>query len=288
MSQRRACRLADIARSSARYEAQPDREGPLIEDLRRLRDKYPRFGVRRVHALLNRGAAEDEKGDHASINHKRVQRLWHKHGLQVPQRPKKRKVKTGESVPCQAERPDHVWTYDFQEDALASGGKIRLLNILDEFTREWLSVNVGVSLTSRAVIAALARLFAERSIPGFVRSDNGPEFIAAEIKAWLQESGSAPYYIDPGCPWQNGFVESFHGKLRDEFLSREVFVSVQEAQVRAQMHRVWYNEERPHSSLKYLSPAAFARAWHLEQQKPQEEQKHQERQQEPEANKPPE
>ncbi len=252
-----------------------------MEDLRRLRDKYPRFGIRRIHALLNREilnhallnreGPKDEKDDHKLINHKRVQRLWHKHGLQVPQRPKKRKVKTGKSVPCRAEYPNHAWTYDFQEDALASGGKIRFLNILDEFTREWLSVTVGVSLTSRAVITALACLFAERGAPGFVRSDNGPEFIAAEVKAWLQGSGSAPYYIDPGCPWQNGFVESFHGKLRDEFLSREVFASVQEAQVRAQMHRAWYNEERPHSSLKYLSPAAFARAWH---QKQQEEQKH--------------
>jgi putative transposase len=103
-----------------------------------------------------------------------------------------------------------------------------------------------------------------------VRSDNGPEFIATEVKAWLQGSGSAPYYIDPGCPWQNGFVESFHGKLRDEFLSREVFVSVKEAQVRTETHRAWYNEERPHSSLNYLSPSAFARAWQLEQQRPQE------------------
>jgi len=208
---------------------------------------------------------EGRKINGKPINHKRVPRLWRKHGLQVPQRPKKRKIKTGRNVPRQAERPNHVWTYDFQEDALASGGKIRLLNILDEFTREWLSVTVGVSLTSRAVIAALVRLFTERGAPGFVRSDNGPEFIAAEVKAWLQESGSAPHYIDPGCPWQNGFVESFHGKLRDEFLSREVFVSVRETQVRAETHRSWYNEERPHSSLGYLAPAVFRQQWQQRQ-----------------------
>ncbi len=147
------------------------------------------------------------------------------------QRPKKRKIRTGRSVPCQAEYPNHVWCYDFQQDGLLSGRKIRLLNILDEFTREWLSVTVGVSLTSQAVLSALKSLFAVRGVPRYIRSDNGPEFIAAEVQEWLQESGSAPHYIDPGCPWQNGFQERFNGKLRDEFLSREVFVSVADTQV---------------------------------------------------------
>lgn len=206
------------------------------------------------------------------INHKRVQRLWCQHGFQVPQRPKKRKIKTGRSVPCQAERPDQVWSYDFQEDALVSGRKVRLLNILDEFTREWLSVTVGVSWTSQAVIAALVPLFALRAVPSFVRSDNGPEFIAAEVKAWLECQGSAPYYIEPGCPWQNGFTESFHGKLRDELLNREEFASVKEAQVRLASHQLWYNQERPHSSLKYLTPQAFKQAWQQKQNQEQEAQ----------------
>ena len=127
--------------------------------------------------------------------------------------------------------------------------------------REWLSVPVGVSLTSQAVLATLKPLFASRQTPCFVRSDNGPEFIAAEVQSWLKESGSAPHYIDPGCPWQNGFTESFHGKLRDELLDREVFASVAEARVRLGAHRRWYNEERLHSSLKYRPPAAFARDW---------------------------
>ena len=140
--------------------------------------------------------------------------------------PIKPQIKTGRRVPCQAERPNPVWSYDFQEDSLLSGRKIRLLNVLDEFTREWLSVTVGVSLTSQAVLAALKPLFAVRGAPYFVRSDNGPEFIAAEVQAWLKDSGSAPHYIAPGCPWQNGFTESFHGKLRDELLDREVSVSV--------------------------------------------------------------
>jgi putative transposase len=228
-----------------------------MAELEAIKGKHPRFGIRRAHALLRAGGQ--------TINRKRVERVWCRSGLQVPQRPKKRRIRTGRSVPCQAERPDHVWSYDFQEDSLLSGRKVRLLNILDEFTREWLSVTVGVSLTSQAVIAALEPLFASRSAPSFVRSDNGPEFIAAEVKSWLQENGSAPHYIDPGCPWQNGFTESFHGKLRDELLDREVFASVAEAQARIGMHRLWYNEERPHSSLKYLPPAAFARAWRQEQ-----------------------
>ena len=124
-----------------------------------------------------------------------MQRLWHKHGLQVPQRPKKRRLKTGCPVPCQAQHPEHVWSYDFQADALLSGRAVRLLRVLDEFTREWLSVTVGVSLTSQAVIAALRPLFLARGVARFVRSDNGPEFIAAEVKAWLQASGSAPHWF---------------------------------------------------------------------------------------------
>ncbi len=158
-----------------------------------------------------------------------------------------------------------MWSYDFQEDALASGRKLRLLSILDEFTREWLSVSVGVSLTSQAVLAALKPLFAMRGAPCFVRSDNGSEFIAGEVQAWLKDSGSAPQYIDPGCPWQNGFQESFHGKVRDELLNREVFVSVAEAQARLEAHRRWYNEERPHSSLQYLPPSKFAKRWQQRQ-----------------------
>lgn len=228
-----------------------------MADLEAIKSKHPRFGIRRAHALLRAGGQ--------AVNHKRVERVWCRSGLQVPQRPKKRRLKAGRSVPRQAERPDHVWSYDFQEDSLLSGRKLRLLNILDEFTREWLSVTVGVSLTSQAVLAALKPLFLLRGAPCFVRSDNGPEFIAVEVQTWLKESGSAPHYIDPGCPWQNGFTESFHGKLRDEFLDREVFASVAEAQARLEIQRRWYNEEHPHSSLRYVPPAAFARAWRQEQ-----------------------
>lgn len=236
-----------------RYTARQDTDAAFVVELAQIKDKHPRFGIRRAHALL--------RAEGQSINRKRVERIWQKSGFQVPQRPKKRKIKTGRTVPCQAERPNHVWSYDFQEDALVSGRKIRLLNVLDEFTREWLSVTVGVSLTSQAVLVALKPLFTLRGAPSFVRSDNGSEFIAGEVQAWLKDSGSAPQYIDPGCPWQNGFQESFHGKVRDELLNREVFVSVAEAQARLEAHQRWYNQERPHSSLKYLPPSKFAESW---------------------------
>ena len=189
LSQRQACRLAKISRSSARYQAHPRDDQPLREQLERIKRMHPRFGIPRAHALLRAGGH--------LVNRKRVERVWRKSGLQVPQCPKKRKVRAGRRVPCQAEHPDHVWSYDFQEDGLLSGRKIRLLNILDEFTREWLSVTVGVSMTSGAVLAALKPLFAVRGVPRFVRSDNGPEFIAGEVLSLLSSSGSAPHYR----PW---------------------------------------------------------------------------------------
>jgi putative transposase len=188
LSQRQACRLADVARSSARYQPHPRDEEMLKAQMEQIRQKHPRFGIRRAHALINALLNVQPAASGLRINRKRVERLWCKSGFQVPQRPKKRKVKTERPVPCQAERPDHVWSYDFQEDGLLSGRKIRLLNIIDEFTREWLSVTVGVSLTSQAVIAALVPLFASRCPPAFVRSDNGPEFIATEVKEWLGQS----------------------------------------------------------------------------------------------------
>lgn len=247
----------NLTRSTLHYAARQNKDAALAAELATIKDKHPRFGIRRVHALLLAGGQV--------INRKRVARVWEKSGFQVPQRPKKRKIKTGRTVSCQAERPNHVWSYDFQEDALVSGRKLRLLSILDEFTREWLSVTVGVSLTSQAVLAALKPLFVSRGVPRFVRSDNGSEFIAGEVQNWLKDNGSAPQYIDPGCPWQNGFQESFHGKVRDELLNREVFVSVAEAQARLEVHRRWYNQERPHSSLKYLTPNEFAEQWQQRQ-----------------------
>ena len=182
LAQRRACRLVKVSRSSARYQPHPRDERALQQQMEQIKRKHPRFGTPRVHALLRADG---------QLVHKRVERLWQKGGLQVPQRPKKRKIKTGRGVPCQAERPNHVWSYDFQEDSLLSGRKIRLLNVLDEFTREWLSVTVGVSLTSQTVLAALKPLFTVRGAPSFVRNDNGPEFIASEGVHRLRGAGLA-------------------------------------------------------------------------------------------------
>lgn len=164
-------------------------------------------------------------------------------------------------VPCVAERPDHVWTYDFVEDALLDGRKMRILNILDEFTREWLAVKVGASMSGKAVVSVLRPVFAERGAPAFVRSDNGSEFIAWEVREALEEVGATPAFITPGSPWQNGFVESFHGRLRDECLDREAFLTLKETQVCLEGHRTFYNERRPHSSIGYIAPAEFRRLW---------------------------
>jgi putative transposase len=259
--------LAEIHRSSARYPSRPrTRDTALLERLRRIRDAHPRFGVPRVVALLRAG------GD--TVNHKRVERLWRAAGFQVPRRKrrawKRPKVEPQPLVPCVAERPDHVWTYDFVEDGLLDGRKVRILNILDEFTREWLAVKAGASMSARSVVSMLLPLFAERGAPAFVRSDNGGEFIATEVKAALSAAGATPAFIAPGSPWQNGFVESFHGKLRDECLDREAFASLRETQVCLEQHRRFYNEERPHSALGYVSPVAFRRGWEAGRQAPRE------------------
>jgi transposase InsO family protein len=229
----------------------------LKEQLLAIREDFPRFGLRRAHALVNRAAQAAGEGP---VNRKRVERVWRLLGLQVLGRLRKKKAKRSTRMVAEAEHPGHVWCCDFIEDALASGRTIRILSVLDEFTREWLGVAAGVSLPSRSVVALLSRLFRERGMPAFLRCDNGSEFIAGDLKAWLASRGTAPSYIDPGKPWQNGHQESFHSRLRDELLNREVFLSIAEAQVRLEGHRRWYNQERPHSSLRYRSPTEYAQA----------------------------
>jgi transposase InsO family protein len=213
----------------------------------------PRFGYRRTWAVL--------RGEGWRVNRKRVHRLWREAGLQVPQKvQKRRRVGTGENstVRLAPERPNHVWCYDFVFDATEDGRPLKLLPVLDEYTRECLALVVGRSLTSRHVVATLDGLLKQRGAPAFVRSDNGSEFIAHRVSAYLLAGDSDTKHIDPGAPWQNGYAESFNGKLRDELLSQEVFASLAEAQVLAERWRRHYNESRPHSALGYLSPAAFA------------------------------
>ncbi len=252
VSLRRGCALLKMSWSSYRYVARPRDDGPLTEKLQEVARKYPRFGYRRAWAVLRRAGE--------LVNSKRVYRVWKQAGLQRPQRRRKPRHKRSGAVPRQAAYPNHVWTYDFMQDA-AGGRPLRLLTIVDEFTRESLEIAAARSLPAQAVIEVLGRLFADRSRPAYVRSDNGPEFVAVAVKDWLQDRRVQTCYIDPGSPWQNAYGESFNDKFRDECLNLEWFHSVAEARVIIQRWRRYYNEERPHSSLGYLTPAEFRSAW---------------------------
>lgn len=258
LSQRRGCDLVALHRSTARYHAaQRTADTELVQKIMSIQAQQPRYGVRRVFVRLR------SQGE--TINHKRVQRVMHLYNLQVVRRRPKKTIRTGASVPRRAEHPNHVWTIDFQEDALIGGRKMRILNILDEFTREWLVVVVGVSASAKTVMEALSERFQQRGAPTYLRSDNGGEFIAEGLARLLAQAQVTSHFIEPGSPWQNGFIESFHSRLRDELLNREAFLSVKEAQVRLEAHRLWYNAERPHSSLGYQSPDAFRRRWEREE-----------------------
>lgn len=249
-SERRSCELAEIGRSSFRYEPNPRDDGELAGRLQIISNKHKRYGYRRAWALLRREAK--------IVNHKRVFRVWKKEGLSLPRRrPKKRRKGIGD-VPCRAESPRHVWTYDFIHDATQSGRKLKMLTVVDEFTRFCPAIEPETSIKAQKVIEILRRLFEKHGAPTFIRSDNGPEFIAATLKKWLEKSGAKTIYIDPGKPWQNPYGESFNGKFRDECLNMELFNNINHAKVVIEMWRREYNENRPHSSLGYMTPAEFA------------------------------
>ena len=212
--------------------------------------QYGRYGYRRITALL--------RAEGWVCNHKRVERIWRREGLKVPVRQPKRGrlwLNDGSCVRLRPERANHVWAYDFVEDRTRDGRKFRMLNVLDEFTRECLSIRVARKLGSADVIDVLADLFITRGAPVFVRSDNGPEFIAIAVRGWIGGVGAKTAFIEPGSPWENGYVESFNGKLRDELLNAEVFNTLAEARVLIEQWRVHYNTVRPHSSLNYRPPA---------------------------------
>jgi putative transposase len=233
--------------------------------LKELAVKYPRFGYRRLHAMLRR--------EKFIVNRKRVHRLCRLFGLRV--KVKRRKKRVGEKQPIvpRAQFPNHVWTYDFICDACENGRKIRLLTLTDEFTRQGIAIEVGTRMPSSKVIEALSKAICERGSPMFIRSDNGPEFIAKLLMQWLKEKNVRTHHIEPGSPWQNGFVESFNGKVRDELLNCEVFHHPDHARA---MCRIWlrfYNDERPHSSLKYLTPNEFAAQWRKENEANNQEKK---------------
>jgi len=249
VSERRACILTDLSRSTFQYELKVKDDAELAARLKELAARHPRYGYRRMWALLRRGAMP--------INAKRVHRLWKKLGLHVPRHRKKKRCKSNGTVPCKAEHPNHVWTYDFIHDACANGRKLKMLTVSDEFTREGLAIETESRLPASKVIAVLERLFEAHGAPKYLRSDNGPEFIAKVLKKWLAEKKTETFYIEPGCPWQNGFGESFNGKFRDECLNVEIFNNLMEAKVVNESYRRHFNTERPHSSLGYQTPLEF-------------------------------
>lgn len=258
LSPSRACHLVQLARSTFHYQARPDRNADLVEQLRELAAKHPRYGYRRIHALLRRKQ---------TVNKKRIQRLWQRSRLQVQKRPRKRRRTAPGELPLKAMHPNHVWTYDFLEDHCQNGTMLRILTVMDEFTREGLAIEVATSIPAHQVIRVLERLVAVHGAPAYIRSDNGPEFVALALRGWLARHHVSTLYIEPGCPWQNGYGESFNGTVRDECLNMNVFCSVAEARVRLESFRQHYNSERPHSSLGYRSPLEFKRAWEQAQAK---------------------
>ena len=254
VSERRACEAIDQPRSTQRYPGRESAEEKrLTERLLELSKQHPRYGYRRITALLR------EEGWH--VNRKRVHRLWKEEGLKVPMRQRKRRAvgwKEGSRVRRQAEHPNHVWSYDFVMDQTTDGRRLKILPIVDEFTRECLTILVARSITAEDVVTELARLRAVRGVPAHLRSDNGPEFIAWAVKDWLTAARTKTIYIEPGSPWENPYSESFNSRFRDELLNREVFTSLLEARVLLEAYRKEYNYRRPHSSLGYRTPAAFA------------------------------
>ena len=224
-----------------------------MERMTELATQYGRYGYRRITALLRREGWR--------VNHKRIERLWRREGLKVPHKQPKRGrlwLNDGSCLRLRPERRDHVWAYDFVHERTHDGKALRLLTIVDEYTRQCLAIDVARRLNSDNVLERLADLFVNRTVPDYIRSDNGPEFTAQAVRDWLGRIGVKTLFIEPGSPWENGYVESFNGKLRDELLNREIFYTLKEAQILVRCWRRQYNQVRPHSSLGYQPPAPQA------------------------------
>ena len=254
VSERRACRVLGQVRSTQRrWRSPPDDEAKLLRRMVELATEYGRYGYRRVTAMLR------EEG--FRVNHKRVERLWRREGMKVPaKQPKRRRLwlTDGSCVRIRPGSRNHVWSYDFLFTRTSDGRALRLLTVLDEFTRECLAIDVARRITSDDVLGRLTQLFVLHGAPGYLRSDNGPEFTARTLRTWLQRVGVQTLYIEPGSPWENGYIESFNGRLRDELLNGEVFDTVREARVLCDQWRRHYNAVRPHSALGYRPPAPEA------------------------------
>lgn len=235
----------------------PSDEPRLIRRIVELATQYGRYGYRRVTALLRREGWR--------VNHKRVERLWRQEGLKVPARQPKRKrlwLHDGSCVRLRPAHRDHVWSYDFVLTRTHDGRPLRMLTLLDEFTRECLAIDVSRRLTSEDVLERLSDLFVRRGVPRYIRSDNGPEFTARKVREWLERVEVQTLFIEPGSPWENGYIESFNGKLRDELLNGEIFETQLEAKVLIERWRREYNTLRPHSALGYRPPAPESRPPH--------------------------
>jgi len=258
VSQRRACRLLGQNRSTQRQKAKKTKEAKeeeerLTRQLLELVRQHPRYGYRRVWALLRRQGWR--------VNRKRVYRLWREQGLKVPRKQRKKRRLGSSANGCvrrPAEHKDHVWAWDFLHDRSSDGRPLKWLTLVDEYTRECLALEVGRGMTAAAVCTVLARVVRERGAPVHIRSDNGPEFIAKAVREWTAKAGLQTLYIEPGAPWENGYAESFNSKVRDELLNAEEFGSELEARVVAREWRRDYNHVRPHSALGYRTPAEWA------------------------------
>ena len=227
-----------------------DEEERLVARVIELATQYGRYGYRRITALLRQ--------EEWQVNHKKIERIWKREGLKVPQKqPKRRRLwlNDGSCIRLRPECKDHVWSYDFVMARTSDGRSFRILTILDEYSRECLAMKVDRHISSQDVIDQLYELFLLRGVPKHIRSDNGPEFTAKKIRDWLTELGVKTLFIEPGSPWENGYIESFNGKLRDELLNREIFTTLIEAKILIEQWRWEYNHVRPHSGLRYRPPA---------------------------------
>jgi transposase InsO family protein len=258
VSERKACAVVGLSRAVHRYvpTLRAD-EDLLTQAIVALAQEYGRYGYRRVTALLNASGWQ--------VGRDRVQRIWRREGLKVPAKQKKRGrlwLNDGSCIRLRLERPNHVWSYDFVHHVTHDGRSLRLLTLIDEYTRQCLAIKVALRLNGFNVIETLADAMLLHGIPRRLRSDNGAEMTAHVVREWLKSLGVNTLYIEPGSPWENGYCESFNGKLRDELLNGDIYYSLKEAQVIIEQWRNHYNQIRPHSSLGYRPPAPLTRSAH--------------------------
>jgi transposase InsO family protein len=252
VSQRRACRVVGQHRSTQRLVARPrlDEEQKLRRRLREIARRHPRWGWKTAHSILRR--------EGWTMNKKRTRRLWRDEGLRRPAPCKRKRTRSPSGERFRAERPNDVWALDFQFDETADRRRLKILNLVDEYTREALAMRVGRTCDADQVVAVIDGLVAQRGAPAHLRMDNGPELIAWALRDWCRLAGTGTVYIEPGSPWENPFIESFNGRVRDEHLNIEEFATLLEAQALTEAWRIEYNTYRPHSSLGGLTPVEYA------------------------------